>query len=121
MKNKSKITRRQFIHTTAAAGAATLTLGYLLAGCKGDGGGTKSGGGGGGGEKSCDDVSGLTEQEKKTRESLKYVEKSPEPQKNCANCSLYQLPKDGEFCGGCSVLKGPVHPQGYCTAWAPKA
>lgn len=130
MKNKEKMTRRQFIHTTAAAGAGTLTLGLLLAGCKKDGagagGGNESSGAGskeasGGAEKSCNDVSGLTESEKKTRESLKYVDNSPMPDKNCLNCSLYLQPEAGEFCGGCSVLKGPVHPQGYCTAWAPKA
>jgi len=125
VKKDSSLTRRQFIQTTAAAGVSTLTIGFLLAGCKGDTGkssdGEAKGGGGGGGEaKGCNDVSGLTEQEKATRTSLKYVEKSPEANKNCANCSLYQQPKAGEYCGGCSVMKGPINPKGYCTAWAPK-
>ena len=23
-------------------------------------------------------------------------------------------------CGGCTLVKGPIHPQGYCNSWAAK-
>lgn len=120
---RNKFSRRQFLKQAAAASTVTLSLGYLVAGCKPDGAsGSKEGSGSSAASgKNCDDTSGLTEAEIKTRESLKYVEKTPDPAKNCANCSLYQEPKGGAYCGGCDVMKGPINPQGYCTAWAPKA
>ena len=53
--------------------------------------------------------------------SLQYVEESPEADKNCANCSLYQQEKYGSGCGGCTLFPGPVAAEGYCTSWAPKS
>ena len=117
MADDKRLTRRQFVQT-AAAGAGFLTMGMLLAGCD------KSSGGGGEAPKEeeekpldCTDVSGLTDAEKKTRESFKYVEQTPEPGKLCANCQLYQPPADGDGCGGSTVVKGPINPNGYCTSW----
>lgn len=51
------------------------------------------------------------------RNGLNYVDDSPKPSQNCANCKLYTLPIDNQPCGGCKILPGPVHPKGYCTAW----
>jgi hypothetical protein len=51
--------------------------------------------------------------------SLNYVEESPEPKKNCANCQLYQEEKFGAGCGGCQLFPGPVAEGGYCDSWAP--
>ncbi|MGM0558772.1 MAG: high-potential iron-sulfur protein [Myxococcota bacterium] len=127
-----KLNRRDFFRRAAAVGASVAGAGMLLSACKDGGGaakgGDKSGGGeepaaggdkGGSGELDCTDTSGLTEAEKKTRESLQYVDKSPKDDKFCDNCSLYTKPeKEGE-CGGCTVVAGPIHPKGYCASWAP--
>jgi hypothetical protein len=66
----------------------------------------------------CADVSGLTEQEKQTRVSNAYVGKSTTEGKFCSNCSLFI---EGRPCGTCSLVKGPINPDGYCTAWVAKA
>ena len=71
------------------------------------------------------DLSGLSDAQKQQREqmanSLNYVEESPGPDKNCANCSLYQEERYGSGCGGCQLFPGPVAEQGYCDSWAPKS
>jgi hypothetical protein len=72
------------------------------------------------GDFSCTDVSGLTEQERQMREQLQYVDHSPAPDQHCTNCQLYIEAAEGEQCGGCQLLKGPIHPDGYCTSWVAK-
>ncbi len=69
----------------------------------------------------CNDTSGLSAGEKQGRDALKYVDKSTMPNKNCLNCGLYKAPAKAGECGGCTILKGPIHPEGYCTGWSPKA
>jgi hypothetical protein len=125
--DQDRVTRRRFLQSLGIAGAVGAS-GSLLAAC---GGSDDSGGDGqGGGEASssttasadCSDLSGLSDSEKKQRESmvksLQYVEESPEDNKNCANCQLYQEEKYGEGCGGCQLFPGPVAAEGYCTSWA---
>jgi hypothetical protein len=125
MRNRDeKLTRRSFLAKMATAGAVTVGAGYLV-GCKSEGGGgsseKKPSGGGGAKADACTDLSGLTDAEKQTRQSLGYVDKSTQAGKNCKNCSLYQPEKYAEGCGGCQVMKGPVAEAGYCTAWAAKS
>lgn len=122
--NDKDISRRVFIQRLSLFGAS----GALLAAC-------------GGGEQqsdtpaetmetpaetgmadesfSCTDTSGLTEPEIAMRNQLQYVDESPEEGKTCANCALYQPAAEGQ-CGACTVVKGPIHPNGYCTSWAQK-
>lgn len=69
---------------------------------------------------SCSDVSSLGEAEKTARSALQYVDRSPQPDKQCKGCQLYQPAPEPSQCGGCQVVKGPIHPNGYCTAWAQK-
>ena len=66
----------------------------------------------------CNDLSGISDDELKKRTSLGYVTKSPNPDNQCGNCSLYIPPKDGESCGGCLLFKGPVYKEGHCVQWA---
>ncbi len=66
---------------------------------------------------SCMDTSGLTEMEITQREAVNYVDMTPDPEKTCANCQLYTAPEAGMQCGGCTVVKGPIHPKGYCDLW----
>lgn len=63
----------------------------------------------------CSDISGLTEQEKQTRVANSYVGKSTTEDKECDDCRFYSK---GEPCGTCELVKGPINPGGYCTAWA---
>lgn len=68
----------------------------------------------------CTDTQGLTGQEAMLRTTLQYTDHSPHSDKTCTNCQLHQGSPDPATCGRCTVLKGPVHPQGYCTSWALK-
>lgn len=78
----------------------------------------------GGGEKpagaDCNDLSGLSADDKKLRENFKYVTNSTEAGKNCLNCQFYKAPASEAECGGCQLFKGPVMKDGYCMSWALK-
>ncbi len=75
-------------------------------------------------ELTCNDVSGLRPEELQQREqmikTLQYVEHSPYPDKVCSNCNFWKAPPEGQQCGGCQLILGPINPNGYCTSWAPK-
>ena len=132
-----KLNRREFFQRAAVLGAVAAGAGSFLSACKkgGDGGaqgGAKAekgataekgggGGAGGAGDLSCTDTSGLSDQQIKVRESLKYVDSSPKPAQTCDNCQLYKEPEKAGTCGGCQTVPGPIHPKGWCTAWVAKA
>lgn len=65
----------------------------------------------------CSDLSGLSDQDKQMRTSLGYVKAGTDPEKRCNNCNFYVAPAEGSPCGGCTLFKGPVHPEGYCNSW----
>jgi len=67
----------------------------------------------------CNDFSGVSENDLKTRKKLGYVNQSPRPESKCGNCNLWLPPKEGKACGNCLLFKGPVYTTGYCTYWAP--
>lgn len=69
----------------------------------------------------CDDVSALTEAEVQARTNLNYVDVSPKPGEYCNNCSFWVEGESATSCGGCTVIKGPIAPKGYCITWAAKA
>lgn len=113
-------------------GAVAAGAGSFLAACKPQDGGEAKGGGeaaggeakGGeaaGGELSCTDTAGLSEQQIKVRESLNYVDETPKPEQLCSNCQLYKEPEKPGTCGGCQTVPGPIHPDGWCSAWVKKA
>lgn len=68
----------------------------------------------------CSDLSGVSEADLKQRESLGYVAKSTEADKNCSNCRFYQPGTQANGCGGCQLFKGPVTTEGYCKTWNKK-
>ena len=99
MSDDGKLNRREFLWRAGMIGAAAAGGSTLLSGCKKGGGGAekkeapeKSAGTTdekkaaqkekAGGEFSCTDTSGLSESEIKTRESLKYVDRTEKPDKN---------------------------------------
>lgn len=113
-----ELTRRAFLERAAALGGVAMGASLIMACKPKESAGGEKGGGGDSAAKGCTDVSGLTDAEKATRNSLKYEDKSSDPAKNCANCSLFVA---GEPCGTCTVVKGPIAAAGNCTAWAPKS
>ena len=66
------------------------------------------------------DLAQLPEAEKTKRTALGYIDKSTLPDKNCANCNLYQA-DNGAGCPGCTLFGGPVTAEGYCNSWVVKA
>ena len=110
-----KATRRAFLRRALSFGAASVGAGTLLAAC----GGEQEGGAAGEEDAlaACNDVSGLSEEEKQVRQNFEYVNETPYPEKRCNNCQFYQQPEGGTVCGGCQLFAGPVSPQGYCNSW----
>jgi hypothetical protein len=69
---------------------------------------------------SCQDVAALSDADKATRTALQYVDRAPDKERRCALCTYWQPPKDPADCGGCQLVKGPIHPNGYCSSFAAK-
>lgn len=68
----------------------------------------------------CDDVSDLPDADTELRTALEYVDRSPHGEKkNCETCAFYKAAEKDE-CGRCTLVKGPIHPRGYCNSWAAK-
>jgi len=98
--------RREFLqHITLIGGAATALV--ALGRC------TKK-------EANCEDTSGLSESDKAIRTTLKYVDKSPDSNKQCRTCNFFQAAAQENVCGGCTLVKGPINPAGNCTSWVQK-
>lgn len=120
---KKQSSRRAFIQQLTLLGTAGVVTPMVLSACGGNGEPDAASGETGGdavatgSDFSCTDTSGLTEQEIQMRENSEYVDDSPEEDKRCDNCQLYTEPAAGEQCGGCQVIKGPIHPEGYCNLW----
>ena len=115
-----KLDRRQFFERALLLGAAIFGAGTFLSACKGE---ARSAGSGGGAPNKapavdCTDLSALSEGDKKLRNALKYVDKTPEPAKKCSNCKYFvsQPP-----CNKCTPVPGPIAAEGYCTAWIARA
>ena len=128
MSNNEKVTRKNFLKHLSLTGIATLGAGSLLTACGGGGDSQESasqsqsdGGDQAASNDPCSDTSGLTEQQKQTREQFDYVAETPNPEKRCDNCALWVKPEGDNPCGGCTLVQGPIHPAGYCTAWAPQS
>jgi hypothetical protein len=64
----------------------------------------------------CTDTSKLSPEEAQNRITLGYADTATDPKKTCANCQQYVPSDDG--CGGCKILKGPIHPNGSCKVHA---
>jgi hypothetical protein len=99
--------RRSFV---LAGGSLALSGGLVVLGCK-RAPSTPS---------SCEDTKGLTEDERTVRTTLAYVDRTPLAEKACKACQHWVLPAEDGACGGCKLLKGPIHPDGTCKAFAVK-
>ena len=124
-----KTSRRSFLQQLTVLGTAGAITPIVLSACGGgeSGGaeGTEANGDAGANQAaeasfSCEDTSGLTEQQIQMRTNAQYVDDSPHEDKRCDNCQLYKQPEAGQQCGGCQVIAGPIHPKGYCNLWVAK-
>lgn len=72
---------------------------------------------------SCASTAGLSPDEQAVRTTLGYVDLSPEAGKDCIACHQFEPSPQGAYrsCGSCKLMKGPIHPKGYCRGFAPKA
>ena len=106
-------TRRKFMKIT---GLCSLSATFWLAGC--------------GGEKEkaepaasletadpCTDLSELSEAQVQLRDTFGYVETSDDPDLACRVCEYWTEPAAGGFCGGCTLMAGPIHPAGSCDSY----
>lgn len=128
MTEQKPLNRREFLERAAMMGAVALGGSALLAACDSQGG---SGGQpaqqqqqqqAAGGDFSCNEpaqLSDLSEAQMQTRTVNEYVDSSPKPEQHCSNCALYTQPEGGSQCGGCTVVAGPIHPEGWCRVWVP--
>ena len=126
MTEDHRLSRRNFIQRIGLLGAA----GAVLAGCgggdeadpeMGDGAVTDDDLSAATNAETCDDLTGLTEAEiQARRETFQYVDESPNPEQLCDNCQFWLPAENDGFCGGCTIVKGPIHPDGWCISWAPQ-
>jgi hypothetical protein len=68
---------------------------------------------------SCNDTSKLAPDDLTARTAVAYLDKSPEPGKVCLKCIQYIAAPSADQCGGCKVIKGPIHPNGWCRVYVP--
>ena len=115
------LSRREFLQKTALLGVA-VGASSLLAACSATepAPGTEAGDVAGG-PLDCSDISGLSETQVQTRTGLAYVEMSTTPDQNCLNCVQYQAAAEAGTCGTCTLVPGPINPEGWCSSWAAKA
>ncbi len=104
MTNGNELSRRE-----AVRHLVLLAAGSVLLGCHKE---TK--------QLSCMDTSALSPEDAAMRTTLEYVDHTPAPPKECDGCQLFK-PAAPDSCGACTVLKGPIHPKGYCKSWVQKA
>ncbi len=132
-----KITRKKFLANASVFGLTTVIGGSWLGACSGPAGRSEQNsestipppvedGAGADAEplgaetEACDDLTGLTEVEIQQREQLQYVAQSQKEEQICANCRFWQPDQQEGACGGCQLIKGPIHPNGWCQTWAPQ-
>lgn len=111
MSEHEKIGRRDAARRALVVLGAAAFAPSLLAGCGGED-------EAGGGALTCTDASGLSSAEIQTRQAQSYVDASPHPDRKCDGCRFYTQPAQPGTCGGCQVLAGPIHPDGYCDLYA---
>lgn len=69
---------------------------------------------------SCSGLVDLSVDEVEVRNRLAYTDRSPDAAKTCEGCQQFvAAPSDGQ-CGGCKIMKGPIHPEGYCKSFTRK-
>ena len=127
--SEQKLNRREFLERAALIGAAAIGAGSLLSACDppeqdAEPAEPEAEAQPEDADFSCNDeeaLAGLDEDDIQRRESHEYVDDSPVEGEYCYNCMHWEDPAAGEDCGGCAMIPGPFHPDGWCNIWAPAA
>lgn len=69
---------------------------------------------------SCQDIRALAVHEQLARAFQQYTDRAPSEDTQCQRCDFWLAPDAPGECGACRVVRGPIHPRGYCTAFAAK-
>lgn len=69
----------------------------------------------------CNNLSELSMDDRASRMTFKYEPMANDPTKLCVTCNFWIPDPKGGFCGGCTLVKGPVHPKASCMSWVEKA
>lgn len=112
-----KITRKEFLKAIAAMGLSAAGISAFIQSCGGSGENKKIAES----NFTCNDLTGLSQADIQTRQNLKYIDRTTFEDKYCSNCNFWIPPQGGQTkCGACKVVKGPIHPNGYCISWMAK-
>ncbi len=69
----------------------------------------------------CMDLTGVDTDDITARNAVTYMDRSRDKTKTCESCVQFVPPKTDASCASCKVLKGPIHPDGSCSAYAKKS
>lgn len=104
-----RLTRRQLIARSTAAGFAVVSFSTLLSGC------ARS-------ASACVDPDMLSTGERQMRQARQYVDASSHDDKQCRGCSFFKPgAAEAAACGDCEILSGPVSTGGHCNYWAKRS
>ena len=65
----------------------------------------------------CTDVTALSASDADFRRGQGYVDRSTRPGRTCDTCNFYAAGSAPTQCGTCTLIRGPISPQGYCNLW----
>jgi hypothetical protein len=106
--NETPIGRRAAVHRLLLVPAAIAVPTWFHVGCKS-----------GSAPLVCNETAGLSPEDLKARVvTFDYVDTSPDPQKRCTACKQFRTAGEGQ-CGSCTIVKGPINPNGTCKSFAP--
>lgn len=118
---KKEYSRRKFMNKCLHTGSLFFGGALILNSCNtNEPGGKEESKKQGTSDDPCNDLSGVSDEEIRKRQSLGYATKSPIPENNCGNCGLYIPAATENNCGGCLLFKGPVYKEGHCAQWVAK-
>jgi hypothetical protein len=67
----------------------------------------------------CVDLESLDAGQRSIRDSLMYVEESPDQSMSCQHCGFFTPTEGG--CGTCLIFSGPVSGRARCVSWSAKS
>ncbi len=98
--NETRISRRELLGRSLMVLAAAPVLGAC-----------------GGGGPDCSSTAGLDPAALANRTTQAYVEHSTRASAHCSACRFYTAGAAGA-CGACTLIAGPINPDGYCNLFS---
>jgi hypothetical protein len=92
---------REPVHSRRAFLAVSASLGAALLGCSKQR------------EFACTQTQGLTPEQVQARTAAGYEEPASDSSRVCNLCQQWEE-RGSNQCGGCKLMRGPIHPQGTC-------